>query len=60
MTRVLAAVDVQHFAGDERGRFEIKDRVDDFLDFAHAIHGVKAGEEVSILGGMHLRVELLS
>jgi hypothetical protein len=34
----LAAVDVQDFAGDKRGGFQIHDRVDDVTHLAHLTH----------------------
>ena len=46
MTRDLATVDVQDFAGDERGEFEEEYAVDDVTDLAQATERVKAGEPI--------------
>ena len=54
MSRGLTPVDVQGLAGDERGLFEIQDRVDDVADLANSADGVKA-DHVFVGGRVVLR-----
>ena len=43
--RVGSAVDMQDLSGHEGGRLKIEHRIDNFLNFAHAMHGMQAGEK---------------
>ncbi|SCF82786.1 hypothetical protein GA0115254_118451 [Streptomyces sp. Ncost-T10-10d] len=49
----LAAVDVQDLAGDERGLFEVHDRLDDVVDLAHPPERVQRGERAARVVRVH-------
>ncbi len=52
---MLAAIDVENFAGHKRGRFEVEHRIDNLLNFPEALHGMQAGKGVVHFGGVHGR-----
>jgi hypothetical protein len=50
---VSAAVDVQRLTSDEARCLEVEHGLDDFLDRAHAAHGVERREEAVRFGRVH-------
>src|SRR5471030_243098 len=52
-----AAVDVENLAGNEGGRFEIENRIDDVLYCAHASQGMNLGEKVVRVRRVHRRLD---
>jgi hypothetical protein len=54
---VLTAVDMNHFAGDERRTLQVKNRIDDIPDLTHAADRMHPIEEFMGLRGVHRNLD---